>query len=276
MRDQLDTLLVDVAGAATRISARRATANAPTVLLLPGYPDTLQVFTRVVDALDPAWGYIAPDFPGQGGSAATRAPTFAPEARAAWLATLLDHLDVPRVRVFGHDMGAHAALELALTHAPRVERVVVANALLDGAAPCSRTITLLRWSALYRVLLPAFPGRVSAQCIRDFLPRTSPLTPPVRADIEGLFTRAAARTTSRVCDAAEVWLARGLDRFRDLTMPVTALWGAAEHHFPRGHAEALLRAVPHATLSEVPDGHHWLAWHSPASVVEGLTTLHQL
>ncbi len=271
MSDGLETARVEVDGARARVSVRRATGSAPTVLLLPGYPDTLQIFTRVVDALAASWGYVALDFPGQGGSDGTPSSPVAPEARARWLAALLDRLDVARVRVFGHDMGAHAALELAHAQPDRVERLVVTNALLAGAAPCSRTITLLRWSALYRVLLPTFPGRVSAQCLRDFLPRSSPLTPRVRTDIVAHFTRAAARTTSHVCDAAETWLARGLERFAELRMPVTALWGEAEHHFPRAHAAALLRAVPHAKLSEVPAGQHWLAWHAPADVVASLT-----
>jgi pimeloyl-ACP methyl ester carboxylesterase len=267
---ELETTRFDVDGAAARVSVRRAAARAPTVLLLHGYPDTLRVFTRVVAALEASWGYVAIDFPGQGGSPGAPSSPVTPRDRATWLTALLDGLDVAQVRVFGHDMGAHAALELALTRPDRVERVVVANALLDGTAPCSRTITLLRWSALYRVLLPTFPGRVAAQCIRDFLPRTNPLTPRVRADIVASFTRAAARTTSHVCDAAEGWLAQGLDRFRELPMPVTALWGEAEHHFPRAHATALRQAVPHATLSEIPGGHHWLAWHAPARVVESL------
>ena len=269
----LATTVIEVDGRAARVSCRAATAGAPTVLFLPGYPDTLQVFARACAALEPRVGYLALDFPGQGGSERSRDPTFAPEARARWIVQVLRRLEVGRVVVYAHDMGAHAALELALLIGARVSGLVVANALLDGMARTSRTIALLRRARAYRVLLPAFPGRAVAHSIAGFLPRGAPLSPAVQQDIESAFSRTAAVVTGRVCDAAEVWLARGLERFRSLRMPVTLLWGSAEQHFPRVHAEALATVIDQARVVDVPGGHHWLVWHDPDAVVRQVQAL---
>lgn len=253
-----------------RVSHRPAKAGAPTVVLLHGYPDTLQIFARLATALPREMGYVALDFPGQGQSEPSRARSFSPEARARWLVQVLAALAVERCSVIAHDMGAHAALELALLDPGRVERVVVSHALLDGTAATSWEIAVLRRARAYRVLLPALPRVTVARCVATFLPRATPLSPVIYEDLASSFTRASARTTARVCDAAEAWLTRGLGRFAALTMPLTLLWGDAEAHFPRAHAERLAAVVPQAQVIDIRGGFHWLAWQDPECVVAAL------
>lgn len=262
--------MLEVEGRAVRVSHRVAHAGAPTVVLLPGYPDTLQIFARVAAALPPATGYVALDFPGQGRSAPSRDPTFSPEARACWLVQVLDALAVERSWLVAHDMGAHAALELARLDPRRVERVVLSHALLDGAARTSRAIAVLRRARAYRALLPAFPRATVARSVATFLPAEAPLSTAIYDDVASAFTSAGARTTVAVCDAAEIWLARGLARFASLTMPLTLLWGDAEAHFPRVHAERLAAIVTQARVVDVRGGWHWLAWQDPGCVVAAL------
>lgn len=239
-----------------RVAHRR---GSPTALCLHGYPDTHRVFDRFLARLDPSWGFVAPDFPGQGRSEPSDA--FSPEACAQWVVSLLDVLEVDRVHVFAHDMGAHTALQLALDFPARVERLVISHALLDAHAPTSHTIALLRRGRAYRAM-PLFPRAVVARALSSFLPPDAPLSREVREDIISSFDRRVAASTARVCDAAETWLARGLDRFASLRLPVDLVWGSAESHFPRAHAESLARVVP-AKITDIPGGHHWLAWQRP-------------
>jgi pimeloyl-ACP methyl ester carboxylesterase len=262
--------VVEVEGRAVRVSHRAAQGGASTVVLLHGYPDTLQIFTRVVAALPLATGCVAFDFPGQGKSEPSRVASFSPASRARWLVSVLDALAGDRCAVVAHDMGAHAALELARLAPQRVVRLVLAHALLDGTAPTSWEIAALRRARAYRVLLPAFPRITVARSIATFLPRETPLSVAVRADIASSLTRAAARTTVAVCDAAEEWLEQGLARFASLPMPLTLLWGDAEAHFPRVHAERLAAVVPQARVVDVAGGWHWLAWQDPGSIVAAL------
>ena len=266
----LSSQLLEVEGRAVRLSHRVAQAGAPTVVLLPGYPDTLQIFARVAAALPPATGYVALDFPGQGRSEPSRVPTYSPADRARWLVEVLEALAVDRCWLMAHDMGAHAALELARLDPRRVERVVLSHALLDGAARTSRAIAVLRRARAYRALLPGFPRATVARSVASFHPPETPLSSAIYDDVASTFTIASARTTVAVCDATEVWLARGLARFASLPMPLTLLWGDAEAHFPRVHAERLAAVVKRARVVDVRGGWHWLAWQDPDCIVAAL------
>ena len=258
----LPTRALEVRGKTVRVADVGA---GPPVLCLHGYPDTLQVFARLAHA--GAGRVVAADFPGQGCSAVDVDVT-APAARAARLLALLDGLGLKRVSVFAHDMGAMAALELALLATGRVERLVISNALLSSSAPTSMTLRLLRASGSYRFFLPAFPRAAVARCLKDFLPPSNPLSAAVRADIEQAFAQSTvAATTVAVCDAAERWLQAGLQRFAGLQVPTELLWSAAGGHFPRAHAEHVAAAIgATARVVDVDGGRHWLVWQDPARV----------
>lgn len=256
-----ETRLVE--GIPARLAFRRAEAGHPTCVFLPGYPDTLHVFSPVLRRLPKACGYLAIDFPGQGGSA-PRSDTDDPQDRARWLGALIDSLEIGRLRVFGHDMGAHTAFTLSAQRP--VERLVLSHALLDPHAPTSASITLLRKSAAYRVLLPAFPELVVTRCLSTFLPPTHPLTEAVERDVRETFRSGGAAHTVKVCDAAEAWLRRPFDaRALGGTKPVL-LWGEREAHFFEAHALRFGERVPSEQV-RVPGGHHWLCWHAPDRVI---------
>lgn len=268
----LPTETKTVEGQSVRVAQRRATRSAPTAVFLHGYPDTLHVFTRAIQALPKDWGYVAADFPGQGRSApsAGATPTLSPSGRGRWLGALLDASMLRQVRVFAHDMGGHAALELARQAPTRVERLVLCHSLLDDAAPVPAIIKWLRLAGAYRPLLANLPGTVLRRCVGDFLPRNEGLTLPIEIDFGQCFDRLVGKHTAAVCDAATEWLAQGLGPYRALEMPIVNLVGTRNLYFGREHAEALRRVVPKADIVVVKEAWHWLAWHKPEAVAAAL------
>lgn len=260
----LETAIIEVDSRPVRLHHR---PGSPTVLLLHGYPDTLQVFSRLVPALPAAWGVVAPDFPGQGRSAASN--VVSPEARGRWLGELLDSVGVESPYIVAHDMGAHAALELGLLG--RAKGLVVSHALLEASQPTSWSIRLLRASRLYRVALPLVPQLVVSRCLATFLEPGS-VSVALEHELRETFP-SAARVTVAVCDEAEAWLARGLARFARLSVPLSLLWTKRAPHFSIDHGRALERVVPRAELRELERGGHWLAWSHPHVVVEALLDL---
>lgn len=247
----------------------RPARGGPTALLLHGYPDTCEVFSPLVNVMDTSWGVVAPDFPGQGESEA-RPDTAHPEARASWCVKVLEAVEVKRPRVFGHDMGAHTALELAL--AGHVESVVVSHALLDGEGATSLSIQVMRASRAYRLALRLAPDLVFSRCLDTFFEGPSPSDAALES-MRTAFRTHGAGVTVKVCDAAEVWLARGLSRFAGLDVPTTALWARRETHFPPSQAEALVRAHASTTLTLVDSADHWLCWNTPLVVKQALESL---
>ena len=81
---------------------------------------------------------IAVDLPGHGRSSGT--PIDSVEAIADWLAGLLDAVQLERVTLVGHSLGALATLEAAARHATRIERI----ALLGPAVPMAVSATTTR------------------------------------------------------------------------------------------------------------------------------------
>jgi pimeloyl-ACP methyl ester carboxylesterase len=116
--------------------------NGPAVLLLHGFPDSSDVWRHQIPALTSAgFRAIAPDLRGFGNSDR-------PEETEAYILPVilqdligtLDHLNVERAHVVGHDWGAAAGWVLAALHPERVNRLValsvghpaaLANAGLD-------------------------------------------------------------------------------------------------------------------------------------------------
>jgi pimeloyl-ACP methyl ester carboxylesterase len=243
-------------------------------VFLPGYPDTLHVFSRALALLPATCGYLAVDFPGQGGSA-PRPNCVSPDERARWLervllavsATPSSEQGLERIRVFGHDMGAHTALALAGQIV--VDRLVLSHALLNPRAPTSASIAMLRASRAYRVLLPTFPDLVVTRCLSTFLPRADPLTRAIEDDVRQAFSDGGARETVGFCDAAETWLAHPFDPSSLRGLRPVLLWGDHEHHFPVVHADSFALRVPSDRVS-VAGGHHWLCWHEPKAVLDAL------
>lgn len=128
------TLDVAVSGGALRVgvweSAATETADAaPAVLLIHGVSASHLSWPLVAERL-PEMRLIAPDLRGRGRSNGVEgAAGLAAHARD--LVAVLDALEVERVSVVGHSMGAFVALVFGDLHPERVERIV----LVDGGLP---------------------------------------------------------------------------------------------------------------------------------------------
>ena len=77
---------------------------------------------------------IAPDFPGFAGSAEIEAPDSLTGFADALLG-LLDELRIERTALLGHSMGSMVALQIALDHPERIERLVLYGATCTGNLP---------------------------------------------------------------------------------------------------------------------------------------------
>ena len=163
-----------------------ATVSAGTgdpVVCLPGLGGTKASFMNTVASMADTHRVIAIDLPGFGDSvkpirAAYDAPWFARTVIAT-----LDALDLDRVHLIGNSMGGRVALETALRHPDRVERVV-------GLAPAVAWLSERRWAPVLKLIRPEL----------------------------GLFQPAPRAVVNRVVrgvvpGANEGWVAAGVDEF---------------------------------------------------------------
>src|ERR1700752_5229527 len=117
--------------------------NGPPLILLHGYPDTLQVWHRLADQLKDSFQVIAFDWPGMGYSDPWPGGA-TPAHLADRLLALLDPWAIERATVLGMDMGAQPALAFAARHPGRIDKLTVMNSLVQWYAETSGEIRVLR------------------------------------------------------------------------------------------------------------------------------------
>jgi pimeloyl-ACP methyl ester carboxylesterase len=104
-------------------------AEAPTVLLLHGFPTSSHMFRNLIPALADKYHVIAPDYPGYGNSAAPSVEdftyTFDNVARIVDLFT--EAVDIDQYSLYVMDYGAPIGFRLATAHPERVDSLIIQN-----------------------------------------------------------------------------------------------------------------------------------------------------
>jgi pimeloyl-ACP methyl ester carboxylesterase len=236
------------------------------VLLLHGYPESLQIWSALAPRLAAAAEVIAFDWPGMGDSDPWPGAV-TPEHMAERVLALLDHWGLERVSLVGHDMGGQPALAFAARHQDRIERLVVMNTL---ALPDERTsweIAVLRRYGLNRLVLRHLGRPAFWRAERTFLPPGTPLPEALRAELWRCFRRPEVRAfVARMCAAYEGALPRLPALYGEIGCPTLVLWGGNDRHFPPAHARRLQEAIRHAQVAVLPGLEHWMAWHAAEEI----------
>ena len=103
--------------------------DAPTILLLHGFPTSSQMFRNLIPALADRYHLIAPDYPGFGNS--SMPPVDAFDYTFDNLANVVDaftqKLGLDRYSLYVMDYGAPVGFRLAAKHPERVQSLIVQN-----------------------------------------------------------------------------------------------------------------------------------------------------
>ena len=119
---------VDIDG--VKIFYREAgSPDAPTVLLLHGFPTSSHMFRNLIPALADEFHVVAPDYPGFGNSAAPSVDTFdySFDHLAKVIETFTERLRLTKYSIYLMDYGAPIGFRLAVAHPERVASLIVQN-----------------------------------------------------------------------------------------------------------------------------------------------------
>lgn len=142
---------VDVDG--VRVFYRQAgPADAPTLLLLHGFPSASHQFRRLIDTLGTRYRLVAPDYPGFGQSDAPESTTtggsfaYTFDHLADVIEGFVDRIGLHRFALYMFDFGAPVGFRLATRHPEWIAGLVVqnANAYEEGLSPAASDFTALR------------------------------------------------------------------------------------------------------------------------------------
>ncbi len=104
-------------------------ADAPTILLLHGFPTSSHMFRNLIPALSDRYHVIAPDYPGFGNSAKPSVKDFdySFDNLAVLMEKLVDKLEVKSYSLYLMDYGAPIGFRLAAGNPQRVESLIIQN-----------------------------------------------------------------------------------------------------------------------------------------------------
>jgi pimeloyl-ACP methyl ester carboxylesterase len=247
-------------------------SDAPTLLLLHGFPSASHQFRELIPLLADRFHLVAPDLPGFGQTDMPARADF--DYTFDHLARVIDRLTevlgLDRFAMYVFDYGAPVGFRIALWHPERVTAIVSQNGnayeegLSDGWNPIQAY-----WKD---------PSPASREAIRMMVePQTTiwqythgvPDPARVGPDGYGLDNYYLARD-----GADEIQLDLFLDYasnvalypafheyFRTTQPPLLAVWGSNDPFFLPAGAEAFRRDIPDAEVRFVPTGHFALETH---------------
>ncbi|GHE05046.1 alpha/beta fold hydrolase [Streptomyces alanosinicus] len=250
--------------------------NAPTVLLLHGFPTSSHMFRRLIPALADRYHVIAPDHIGFGQSAMP-APQDFPytfDALAEVTSGLLQHLGVDRFAMYVQDYGAPIGWRLALRHPDRVTAIITQNgnayeegfatpfwdgvfAYAEAPGPDTEaamrgalTLETTRWQYVHGV---ADPSLVSPD---NWVHDQALLDRPGNDEIQLRLFRDYPTNVGLY--------PRVHQYFRDSRVPLLAVWGANDAIFGPEGAKAFSQDLPDAEIHLLDSGHFALESHLEA------------
>ena len=252
-----------------RLRVARLGTGSP-VVLLHGYPENLQVWSRLAPLLAERYEVIAFDWPGQGYSEEW-AGGATPQLLAKRLLVILEELKIEQPTLIGMDMGGQPALMFAAIFPESIARLVVMNSLVFGDEPTSWEIHLLRKFGFNRFALRYLPEIIFRRAEATFLPHGVKLDEAIRADFWTAFSQAGVRRSlSKMCAGYQGTLPLLPSFYEKITCPTLVLWAENDKHFPLSQAKRLHTTIPSSKLRVIQGGTHWMALVLAEEVAESI------
>ncbi len=234
--------------------------GAPPLLLLHGFTDSWQSFSRVAEALATRHRLIVLDHRGHGDSDRP-AHGYHLDNFASDVLAVLDAFELAQVGLVGHSLGTSVALAAAIAAPTRFSRLA-----LIGAASTWDRPEIHEFAAAVTDL----PDPVPEDFVRAF--QTSTTHAPVPEVFLSEVVRRSMQVPARVwreviANLVTVTLSADLAR---ITMPTQLLWGEYDGFAPRTTQDELLAKLPHARLHCYANTGHAPHWECPEAVQRDL------
>lgn len=240
----------------------------PPIILLHGYPENLQIWSRLAPLLAKQHEVIAFDWPGMGYSEAWPGGA-TPQLMAKRLVSLLDRWQINKATIVGMDMGGQPALAFAAEHPHRIERVVVMNSLVFGDERTSWEIRLLRKFGFNRFALRHLASIIFRRAESTFLPHGARLEEAMRSDFWTAFSKPQVRRfISKMCAGYQGTMDQLPPLYAKIVCPTFVVWAEHDIHFPLVQAERLQQSISLAQLEVIPNGTHWMVLHHAERLAE--------
>jgi pimeloyl-ACP methyl ester carboxylesterase len=213
--------------------------GARTLVLVHGVNDQAGSWVSVVSPLMKNFRVVAIDLPGHGDSAPATGPLPMPMMVNALGAIIERESPTTPVVVVGNSMGGWVSILYAANHPTRVAHLV-----LEDASGMSWDVSNV----------PMFPKNRD-EALKLLRMVHGPDTPIADYLVDAVLKGAPTMPQARVMEAGVIFAIVDT-RLKDLTMPVTLIWGAHDGLLPIAYAEALHARIAGSTLHVINGAAH--------------------
>lgn len=250
--------------------AEAGPADAPLVVLLSPFPESILSFAGSWEKLTTSFHVIAIDLPGFGASEGDR-HDMSPEAQGDLLNAIINDLDLHDIHLVGPDVGMGAALAYVIHHEHRLLSMVVGNGPgTPGPFKLAFMISMLARFGIMRKMsswlgagpLIAFTAKLGA--IRH---RSNPVQID---DYKRAYSGRAAEVLYWFEDL-RLKAAALAERVNEINIPTLVFWGENEVMFDVSNAKHLHDALPNSKLKILPEAGH-LAWSDQPEMFASMVT----
>ncbi|TXK51926.1 alpha/beta fold hydrolase [Pontibacter qinzhouensis] len=231
------------------------------IVFIHGTPTWSFLWRQQIKSLSRSYRCIAPDHLGFGLSDKPGNVALTPEAHAANLETLLQHLNLPKLTLVVHDFGGAIGLAYALKYPEKIKQLVILNTWMWSLEEESRIMRISRFMAggagkfLYTRL--AFSPKL-------LLPQGYHERKHLTKDVHRHYLKPLSSPTARLGSwqfavalaASSHWFSTLWEQRQKLeTIPKLILWGEKDKLLPISFLEKWQKAFPNATVKRIKAGH---------------------
>ena len=238
--------------------AEAGPVDAPLVVLLSPFPESILSFTGSWKALTEKFRVIAIDLPGFGGSEGDR-KDMSPSAQGAHLAAIFDELDLHNVHLIAPDVGMGAALAYVLNHKHRVTSLAVGHGVgAPGPFKLAFMISMLARFGFMRFTT----GLLGAGPLIAFSSKLGSIRHRANAKQIDDYKRSYSGRAHEVVYWFKDFRSKAAElagRVNEIDIPTLVFWGELDVMFDVSNAEYLNAALPQSKLHILPESGH-LAW----------------
>jgi pimeloyl-ACP methyl ester carboxylesterase len=239
--------------------------NAPTIVLLHGFPSSSREFDALIPLLAPRYHLIAPDFPGFGQSDAPPSSSYAYtfDHLAKTTNDLLEQLAINKYTLYLHDYGGPVGFRIMLSHPERVQALVIQNANAYNEGLGAKWTAIRKYWADPKAHSEVFDAFVSPAATEQRhtlgTSHRDRYNPDTWTDEDAHLSRPGQReiqacllydyqTNVAAYPAWQAWL-------RDYNPPTLVVWGQNDPSFIASGAQAYKRDLPDAEIHLLDAGH---------------------
>ena len=243
-----------IAGRMIRL-AEAGPADAPLVVLLSPFPESILSYTGCWEALTEKCRVMAIDLPGFGASEGDR-NDMSPSAQGAHLAAIFDELDLQNIHLVAPDVGMAAALDYVLNHNHRLTSLAVGHGI---GAPGPFKIAFMTNMLAKFGFMRFTTGLLGAGPLIAFTSKIGAILNKANAKQMDDYKRSYSGRAGEIIHWFKDFRPRAkvlAARVNEIELPTLIFWGELDVLFHPSNAEHLHAALPHSKLQILPEAGH--------------------